>query len=278
MSELLSPDLLADPHVQVEYLADLLRDPTPLAELPPPPPFRPVDEHGDPVPRHRPDPEEPVEQESALARSARLAGLAVAAAALCAAVVAASHAAEEVRGKPRPERAAVSLTGAHALAGFDRSELPREVATTGSDAPATSDAPTPSETAVAQERIAPPADEPATSTATSTPEDALETVRSFYQAVAADPLDALDMVSPDLLTTEQDDLVASWERVNRVTLHDLRVEPDGMVRVVLTMIGDGEEQVRMTQLLRLDAPTGLISEAKLLSAHRTSGTSASTGG
>lgn len=271
-TELLCPELLADPFVDRAQLTELLRDPSPLADAELAPPYRPYFDHDDPMPRHRPDPAEPVDRESRAARVAKLAGLTVAIAVLCGAVVASSHAAGRDRGRIKPERpVAGSMSGAHALIGFDdvtsyRSGLP-EVTTaaprTGQDA---------------QPRQGTP-DQASTATTTST-ETATEfdTVRAFYDTVVADPTQALSMLGPDLLDSESDQLIRSWASVTDITLHELRAEADGMVRVVVTVVRKDDHRVRMTQLLRLSTPSGPISEAKLLSSQRTSVTQESTGG
>lgn len=282
-TELLCPELLADPFVDRAQLNELLRDPSPLADAEPAPPYRPHFDHDDPMPRHRPDPAEPVDRESRAARVAKLAGLTVAIVALCGAVVAASHAAGRDRSRIKPERpVAGSMSGAHALIGFDdvasylggsgtedgaRSGLP-EVTTaaprTGEDAQPRQATPDPTSTA--------------TTTTSSETATELDTVRAFYDTVVADPTQALSMLGPDLLDSGSDQLIRSWESVTSVTLHELRAEADGMVRVVVTMVREDDHRVRMTQLLSLSTPSGPISEAKLLSSQRTSVTQESPGG
>ncbi|MGH3520351.1 MAG: hypothetical protein ACRDQ7_23800 [Haloechinothrix sp.] len=285
VAEFLCPELLADPMIDHDALNDLLRDPSRLAvsDQPDPPPPRYLDSDAT-VPAHRPDPAEPVEQGSVLGRVSKLAGLAVAMAVLAAAMVAASMTSEANRTRADDEQARslphTSLTGVRALIGLPgpdpppRSPPSRTPATHAEDTTASP----PDATAESGWASRPDTSPPPTST---TPERVtkIQAVQEFYRWVAANPEHALIMVSPNLRDSGSEDLVRIWRTVRDITVHEVREEPSGMVRVVVTMIRDNDEQVRMTQLLGVDSgPSPLITEARLLSAQRTSVTQASTGG
>ncbi len=220
-------------------LDDLLRDPSRLAVEDAPARGR--------ARARRPDPTEPIEQESLTARMAKLAGLIVAVAMLSGALVTAALSAESPRHGPGDLRArslpSASLTGVHALLGVTSIEPgdPEGVASTQ-----------PSRWPRLPERQ---------------PPDPVRTVRDFYASVRSAPERALTMVSPELIDSGSELLVRSWRTVRDVTLHEVSAEESGMVRVVVTLLRDGGRQVRMTQLLGVsDDATPLISAARLLSA------------
>lgn len=255
LSDLLCPELMADPMVHHEELAELLRDPSPLALLTPLPPPPPYFDHDDPVPHHRVDPTEPVEREGMVARLAKLTALGIALVMLCGAVMAAALLAKGGHDitTSRPDAAPTSsMTGVRALIGFATGERHTEQSTESAFRPGSS---TPLPTA-----------------------DETATVKEFYRLIDEQPGAAVGLVSPTLLDSDPGELVRSWESVREITLHEVRSEPEGMVHVVLTMVLAGERPVRMTQMLGLASPNGPITEVRLLSSQRTSGTDAGTGG
>lgn len=280
-ADLLCPELMADPMVDHDGLTELLRDPSPLAmvtSLSPRPPRSYYDEQ---VPRQRADPVEPVGEESVVARLAKLAALGMAMAMLSGAVVAAALIAQAEQGTTPGRGAAAArgstMTGVRALIGFDATgdpaHRPAGTVTGEHRAPDVTRAPATTDGA-ADSSSAPPS----ATIGGAPPRTRAATVEAFYRLVDQKPGEAIGMLSPQLLDSNPDELVRIWDSVREITLHEVRPEPDGMVRVVLTMVRAGERPVRMTQLLGLATPNGPITEVKLLSSQRTSATTTANGG
>lgn len=234
IEDFLGPELLDDPMVDRDELNDLLRDPSPL--IPPEPP----------EPDFEPAPELP---ESAARRIAKLAGLVTALAMLCGAVVAATYLDRQRAAEETATFRPVHITGIRALVGF----------TPTPQAPDTSPP-----TAAGGEA---PQDGSGTGGEPSSyPTDATDFADEFYGNIAPRPRDAISMLGASLRAGQSAELEHAWRTVRRVDVHELSIEPDGMVRAVVTMTTSDDERFRLTQLLRIDdGPPQAITEARLLS-------------
>lgn len=215
--------------------------------------------------RRVPPPREP---EGRLAKAAKLAGLTTAASLLVGAVVASSlvtrtRSDQTARTNPAPP----PITGAAALGGFalqgdgrplhEQSRPP--AASTPTQVPATS--PTP------------PAPSSSSAGATSPAPDHTDRVglvKQFYQRMGSQrPQDALAMLSPEVTGDQPGDLVRAWSSMSKVQMDTARVQPDGSVIAVVTMLRQDGARLRVTQQFGLagDGDT-MISRVVLLSAEQ----------
>lgn len=237
IEEFLDAELLDDPNIDRDELNDLLRDPSPL--IPPEPP----------EPEAEPAPELP---ESAAMRIAKLAGLVTALAMLCGAVVAATFLDRQRAAEETATFRPVHITGARALVGF----IPSRQAT-----------------AAAANSLPPSAaggeaPQPGTQSEQSAayPHDPTEFADEFYSSIGPRPADAIGMLGENLRAGQSAELAHAWGTVRKVDVHELRVEPDGMVHAAVTMTTSNDERFRLTQRLKIDeGPPPAITEARLLS-------------
>lgn len=240
IEEFLGPELLDDPMVDRDELNDLLRDPSPL--IPPEPP----------EPEYEPAPELP---ESAARRIAKLAGLVTALAMLCGAVVAATYLDRQRAAEETATFRPVHITGTRALVGFTPTP-PAPAETMLTSAAAGGEAPQPGTPVGSDAGVEP----------SPYPTDPADFAEEFYRCIGPRPRDAISMLGANLRAGQSAELEHAWRIVRKVDVHELRIEPDGMVRAVVTMTTSDDERFRLTQLLRIDdGPPQAITEARLLS-------------
>ncbi|WP_199434342.1 hypothetical protein [Qaidamihabitans albus] len=256
--DVIDDDILADEMVDDEYLREVFREPR---QYLPPPRMR----------FRRREPKPPREPETAFARRAKLIGLILAIALLTGSVVAAAVLGDDPGG-PRSSGSAErpEITGAAALGGFVRpaDDTPRTgfrpAAEQVAAMPATSPTgrqpdPTPAEIALhaAREAATEPAatEQPGQSGRSGEP-GRLDIVREFYELVGRSPQDALALLDPELAGDTPGDLVRAWSTMRSVHVEDLREQPDGTVRAVVTMVAADGSPLRVTQLLELTEGTG----------------------
>lgn len=261
ISEVLCEELLADPMVDVDELNDLLRDPSPLRVPDPPEPEDYDLELDDP--------------EGTLARVARITGLVVAVGLLCGAVVAASALrGDRITDQPSfSASSAAGITGVRALVGFTTDEPRRSKPSVSTAAgpdggpKATSGGTDGADGAGAS---APQQDTKNGDNAALDDAEMLAAARAFYDKVGGDTPGALSMLRSDLLGSDPSDLERAWRSVRAVEVRQLSVEPDGMVRGVVSIARKDGQLYRVVQLLRIEGtPTPTITEARLLSSQRT---------
>jgi hypothetical protein len=267
VEDVIPAEILNDTRVDREYLEQVFREPQKF--LPP---------RVEPEPE--PEPEQPpLEQESLLARRAKLAALLAAGALVAGAIVAASTLAGQHRAQAPTQAAdALEITGAAALGGFavpDQAPSSQERAkTTKPSTKQTPAAPT-AETTPATGQITTMASTTATPSPTTSPgprttvADRLVAVSNFYSLVNHDPQGALGMLKPLLAGEEPGALVRAWDSIKAVQVEDTRVQPDGSILAIVTMLQQDGSRLRVTQLLRFaEDASGLISDARLLSTQR----------
>jgi hypothetical protein len=265
VEDVIPAEILNDARVDREYLEQVFREPQKYL----PPKAKPEPE---------PEPEQPPQElESRFARRAKLAGLVAAGALVAGSIITAATLTSQHRAmgasEPSGDR---QITGAAALAGFAVPEAPTSssqgrvnVSTPTLKQPA---APA-TEATLTDEQPGTPAppsssQKPTTSrgSAMTTPDVKLAAVKKFYSMVDLDPRGALSMLKPVLAGEEPGDLVRAWSSVDAVRVEDARVQPDGSIIAIVTMLQPGGAHLRITQSLRLaDDSTGLISDARLLS-------------
>lgn len=216
--------------------------------------------------RRVPPPREP---EGRLAKAAKLAGLTTAASLLVGAVVASSlvtrtRSDQTARQNPAPP----PITGAAALGGFalqgngrplheesrpPAAMPPTKVPTTGANPPAPSSLPVDAD-APTRDHV----------------DDRVDLVKQFYQRMGSQrPQDALAMLSPEVAGDQPGDLVRAWSSMSKVQVDVARVQPDGSVIAVVTMLRQDGARLRVTQQFGLagDGDT-MISRVVLLSAEQ----------
>jgi hypothetical protein len=267
VEDVIPADILNDTRVDREYLEQVFREPQKFL----PPRVKPEPE---------PEPEQPpLEQESLLARRAKLAALLAAGALVAGAIVAASTLAGQHRAQT-PTRAAdtLEITGAAALGGFTAPDPPpssqgraKPTKPSSKQTPAALTA----ETTQASGQITTIASTTATPSPTTssgprtTVADRLVAVSNFYSLVNHDPQSALGMLKPLLAGQEPGDLVRAWDSIKGVQVEDTRVQPDGSILATVTIVQLDGSRLRVTQLLRFaEDASGLISDARLLSTQR----------
>lgn len=218
-------------------------------------------------PRRRATP--PREPEGRLAKVAKLAGLTTAASLLVGAVVASSLVTRTRTDQtPRPNPAPPPITNAAALGGF---------ALQGTGRPARDEPRPPAPTTSAQLPVVEPTPAPSSSSSSSststvrdrTP-DRLDLVREFYQRMGSQrPQDALAMLAPEVAGDQPADLVRAWSSMSKVELDQARVQPDGSVIAVVTMLRADGARLRVTQQFGVtSASDTMISRVVLLSAEQ----------
>jgi hypothetical protein len=268
VEDVIPADILNDTRVDREYLEQVFREPQKF--LPP-------------RVKHEPEPEPeqpPLEKESGLARRAKLAGLLAAAALVAAAIITASTVAAQRRAQAPTETAGgLEITGAAALGGFAVPDLPSssqgpaktaKPSTRQTSAAPTAQAGQPSGQIAVTASTSAPTPSPTTPQATTTTvADKLAAVNKFYSMVGHDPQNALAMLKPVLAGEKPGDLVRAWRSMEPVQVEDIRVQPDGSILAIVTMLRPDGSHLRVTQLLRLaEDASGLISDARLLSTQR----------
>lgn len=207
-----------------------------------------------------------------LARSAKLAGLAVGSLALCGSMVVAAElthhrtAATVTRpattvltgvGALRPDTVAAALSGPRVAPPIPAARPMTPTAATGrvtgtivGSAPATP---------------APPAAQPATGSALS----AADVVRSFYKLVSSDPGAAATLIDPSLLATDPIGFAQAWSALSRIDIESIRQTSAGTVQAVVRMRQPDGTWLRVVEQLHVtDGDNPLINGAELLSAQR----------
>jgi hypothetical protein len=212
----------------------------------------------------------PIEHRGWLARSAKLAGLALGSLALCGSMVAASalthHRPPAAAPRPatttvltgvcalRPDTVAAQLSGKHS--GTPAPQTPtvaagRAVGTIVGSAPP----PAPP--------IARPAQKPA-----GTP-TAAALVRAFYQLVRTDPNQASGLIDPALLSTDVSGFDQAWSSLSQIDIESIQPVSANSVQAVIRMRQPDGTWLRVVELLHVtDGSNPLIDGAQLLSAQR----------
>ncbi|MFD2421502.1 hypothetical protein [Amycolatopsis pigmentata] len=215
--------------------------------------------------RRVPPPREP---EGRLAKAAKLAGLTTAASLLVGAVVASSLVTRTRSDQTaRPNPVPPPITGAAALGGFALQGNGRPLREESRPPAAT----TPAQIPVTGANPPAPSSSPASATkAPDRPDDGVDLVKQFYQRMASQrPQDALAMLSPEVAGDQPGDLVRAWSSMSKVQVDTAKVQPDGSVIAVVTMLRQDGARLRVTQQFGLtgDGDT-VISRVVLLSAEQ----------
>jgi len=221
------------------------------------------------------------EHRSWLARSAKLAGLALGSLALCGSMGAAAtlthHRAHATTTRPapivltgvgalRPDTVAAQLSGRHTTApGHDTTTGP--VATPAS---ARGDAPT-----VARGRAIGTIVGTTTHTAppppslVGTPLTPIAVVRAFYQLVGTDPGVASELITPALLATDPVGFDQAWSSMSEIQIESIEQTSSDTVQAAIRILEPDGTWLRVVELLHVtQGSTPLINGAELLSAQR----------
>jgi hypothetical protein len=206
-----------------------------------------------------------------LARSAKLAGLAVGSLALCGSMVVAAELTHHRSEASVTRPATTVLTGVGAL-------RPDTVAAALSGpriAPPTPAA-RPNTPTVAQGRAtgtivgsapaapAPPAAQPVTGSSS-----AADVVRSFYKLVSSNPSAALTLLDPSLLATDPTGFAQAWTGLSRIDIESIQQTSPGTVQAVIRWRQPDGTWLRMVEQLHVtDGNSPVIDGAELLSAQR----------
>lgn len=198
-------------------------------------------------------------------RAAKLAGVATGAIVLFAAVAAASILAGHRPtgpGQPRSETP-LPISGSSALrpdllsAQLGDGWVDRQSALAPQGSPPAADV------AVEVPLVVPPPTQPVG------PKPKVDVVRRFFELLPANPAEASRLLSPDLLGADAGDFVASWGRVQAITIESTSPRPDGAVVAVVSIQERGGRWLRVEQLFRLtDTTVPRIVGAEVLSAQR----------
>lgn len=265
IEDVFSERVLSDPMVDRDELNALLRDPSPLR----------VDEPAESaISAEDADDAFRDEPESTTARVAKLTGLILAVGLLCGSLVTAAFLDRHRtagRQAPPPER---QITGIAALAGFAMTTPPpattapvtERAATTPTDDTATDTAaPAEAKSGDGPTSAPPTRSSPATRVGTAEEIDAF--IRDFYHRLTEGPDDAFSLLGGSLLEGQPKVLTDALRLVDAVTVHRVSMEPNGLVRAVITVTRADSQRYRVTHLLRVESgPPALITEARLLSA------------
>jgi hypothetical protein len=262
VEDVIPAEILNDTRVDREYLERVFREPQKF--LPPRVKHEPP-----------PEPEQPPEQpESRLARRAKLVALLAAAALVAGSIIIAATVTSQHHALPTtPDAGSAQGSGASAPGGFAVSD-PSPTGRSPAKAHRTSAKPT--VTAVADTQAM---DQISVSTASAAPQrtstapttipQKLEAVKKFYKMVDDNPQDALSLVVPPLISEELGRLVRAWSSMDSIQVQRTDVQPDGSILAIVTMLQPDGSHLRISQMLCLaDDASGLISEARLLSAQR----------
>ena len=206
-----------------------------------------------------------------LARSAKLAGLAVGSLALCGSMVVAAELTHHRTAATVTRPATTVLTGVGAL-------RPDTVAAALSGpriAPPTPAART-TAPAVASGRETgtivggPPAAPPAPPVAQpATGATAAGVVRTFYRLVGSDPTAASALIDPSLLATDPIGFAQAWSALSRIDIESVQQTSAGTVQAVIRMRQPDGTWLRVVEQLHVtDGNSPVIDGAELLSAQR----------
>lgn len=218
-------------------------------------------------------PDEPPEQRGWLAKSAKLAGLALGSLALCGSVYAAST----LTHRPATTTSALDnkvLTGVGALR---PDQVAAQLAGTGTAAAPPARPPVHQAGSIATGRATGTVigHTPPTATATSQPPatpsakplSAEQVVTTFYQLVATQPGLASQLLSPALLAGESSAFDQSWHSLRDVEVDSVEPAGSGAVQAVVRLREQDGTWLRVVELLRVTSGhPPLISGAELLSA------------
>ncbi len=92
-------------------------------------------------------------------------------------------------------------------------------------------------------------------------------VREFYRLAESRPAAALGLISPSLLSDDPSGFVSAWRSAARVEVDSVQVNPDGSVQAVVRMSQSDGSWLRVVELLQVTPGSDpLISGAQLLSA------------
>ncbi|HEX4703340.1 MAG TPA: hypothetical protein VH352_14535 [Pseudonocardiaceae bacterium] len=211
------------------------------------------------------------EQRGWLARSAKLAGLALGSLALCGSMIAASalthHRTQTAAAKPatvltgvgalRPDTVAAQLSGKRPAPPPARRDAPtvasgRATGTIVGHTPPTAAAPPPPQAA-----------------ASGPTPSAADVVRVFYRLVGSDPNLAAELIQPALLAADSTGFVQAWSSMSRIEIESIQQVSKESVQAVIRMMEPDGTWLRVVELLHVtDSSTPLIDGAELLSAQR----------
>ncbi|WP_157361681.1 hypothetical protein [Haloechinothrix halophila] len=265
IEDVFSERVLSDPNVDRDYLNALLRDPS-LLRVDEPAESATGAEDADDAVRNEP--------ESTAARVAKLTCLILAVGLLCGSLVTAvfldRHRTAEHRAAP-PER---QITGIAALAGFAMTTPPPETTAPVTERAATIAADDTATDTAASAEVEPGDAATSTPLATSSPTTRVGTaeeidafIRDFYHRFTEGPDDAFALLGGSLLDGQPKILTDALRLVDAVSVHRVSMEPNGLVRAVVTVTRADSKRYRVTHLLRVEpGPPALITEARLLSA------------
>lgn len=217
-----------------------------------------------------PDDDDPTGHRGLLARSAKLAGLALGSLALCGSMVAASslnhHRTPTAAPKPatttvltgvgvlRPDTVAAQLSGGHI---DSTTPAPQTATMAGGRALGTIVGKPPQPPAAA-----PPVHKPA-----DTPLTAAAVVQAFYRLVRTDPGRATTLIDPSLLATDMTGFNEAWSSVSQIDIESVQPVSVDSVQAVIRMRQPDGSWIRAVALLHVtESNNPLINGAQLLSA------------
>jgi hypothetical protein len=212
----------------------------------------------------------------AMARAAKLIGLAVGSLVLCGSVAAAATLARSRQdsqpavaapnpitgiGVLRPDTLEAQLTGHSNSA---PSSSPAQATGSASTPPAANKGDTDNAANTVKSTDAPSS---GSGQSVPVPTNAQQLVRDFYQLVESQPAAAAELISPSLLPTDLSGFINAWRSASQVDVDSVQVNPDGTVQAVVRMLQPDGSWLRVTELLHVTpGSTPLISGAQLLSA------------
>jgi hypothetical protein len=209
-----------------------------------------------------------------LARSAKLAGLAVGSLALCGSMVVAAELTHHRTAATVTRPATAVLTGVGALRPDTVAAAlsgPRVAPPTPAARPRTPTAASgrATGTIVGSAPAPPPPPPPAAQPVTGSTLSAADVVRSFYKLVGSDPGAASTLIDPSLLATDPIGFAQAWSALSRIDIESIRQTSAGTVQAVVRMRQPDGTWLRVVEQLHVtDGNNPLINGAELLSAQR----------
>lgn len=210
---------------------------------------------------------EPSRRRGAMAKAAKLIGLAIGSIVLCGSVAAAATLARS--RPPAPVVAAPTpITGIGALRP-DTLEAQLSGHTGGPAARPSTKTAAPHSSSRTEHGANQPASAPSAPAAepVPTPSSPQQLVREFYRLVESQPAEAAQLLSPSLLDTDPTGFIDAWQSASRVEVDSVQANPDGTVQAVVRMLQSDGTWLRVVELLHVtQGNQPLISGAQLLSA------------
>jgi len=213
---------------------------------------------------------EPSRRRGAMAKAAKLIGLAIGSIVLCGSVAAAATLARSRPPASTPVVAAPTpITGIGALRP-DTLEAQLSGHTGGPAARPHTKTAAPHSSSTRPEHganQATPAPGAPAAESVPTPSSPQQLVREFYRLVESQPAEAAQLLSPSLLDTDPTGFIDAWQSAAKVEVDSVQANPDGTVQAVVRMLQSDGTWLRVVELLHVtQGNQPLISGAQLLSA------------